>query len=98
MTSSGPGSGGASSNDAAAGVRRCGEKFTDQRWEEITTQADQDPAQWLPPAADARCRWAAEWVSTKLRWSLAADDAEVAALRVLADACPQQTAEYEPVP
>ncbi|GAB2768988.1 HNH endonuclease family protein [Streptomyces bullii] len=62
------------------------------------SKVDQDPAQWLPPAADAHCRYAAEWVSTKLRWSLAADDAEVAALRELADACPQQTVEYELAP
>ncbi|MGK5696969.1 HNH endonuclease family protein [Streptomyces sp. URMC 128] len=62
------------------------------------SKADQDPAQWLPPAADAHCRYAAEWVSTKLRWSLAADNAEVAALRELADACPQQTVEYELAP
>jgi hypothetical protein len=39
------------------------------------SKADQDPAQWLPPAADAHCRYAAEWVGTKLRWSLTTDEA-----------------------
>ncbi|MER6847028.1 HNH endonuclease family protein [Streptomyces flaveolus] len=60
------------------------------------SKADQDPAQWLPPAAEAHCRYIAEWVATKLRWSLAADEAEVAALRVTAAACPDQNVTYEP--
>ncbi|GAA2616310.1 HNH endonuclease family protein [Streptomyces roseoviolaceus] len=62
------------------------------------SKADQDPAQWLPPAADAHCRYAAEWVGTKLRWSLTSDEAELAALRGVADACPSQTVEYELAP
>ncbi|CAM5559559.1 HNH endonuclease family protein [Streptomyces purpurascens] len=62
------------------------------------SKSDQDPAQWLPPAADAHCRYAAEWVSTKLRWSLTTDEAELAALRELADACPLQTVTYELAP
>ncbi|MEH0524810.1 HNH endonuclease family protein [Streptomyces stelliscabiei] len=60
------------------------------------SKADQDPAQWLPPAADAHCRYAAEWVATKLRWSLTADEAELAALHELADGCPSQNVAYEP--
>ncbi|MFJ8546348.1 HNH endonuclease family protein [Streptomyces sp. NPDC093586] len=60
------------------------------------SKADQDPAQWLPPAAGVHCRYAAEWVGTKLRWSLAADEAEVAALREVAAGCPDQTVTYEP--
>ncbi|MEU1918344.1 HNH endonuclease family protein [Streptomyces massasporeus] len=62
------------------------------------SKSDQDPAQWLPPAADAHCRYAAEWVATKLRWDLAADEGELAALGELADVCPGQTVEYEVVP
>jgi hypothetical protein len=62
------------------------------------SKADQDPAQWLPTAADAHCRYAAEWVATKLRWSLTADEPELAALRVLAGDCPLQSVEYEPAP
>ncbi|MCG8969110.1 HNH endonuclease family protein [Streptomyces sp. CL12-4] len=60
------------------------------------SKADQDPAQWLPPAAEAHCRYIAEWVGTKLRWSLAADDTEVAALAEVAAACPDQNVTYEP--
>ncbi|MGA5799271.1 HNH endonuclease family protein [Streptomyces cellulosae] len=60
------------------------------------SKADQDPAQWLPPAAEVHCRYAAEWVATKLRWSLAADETEVAALRETAADCPDQTVTYEP--
>ncbi|MGV4891417.1 HNH endonuclease family protein [Streptomyces viridosporus] len=62
------------------------------------SKADQDPAQWLPPAADVHCRYAAEWVATKLRWHLAVDTTERAALHGLANACPDQTVSYEPVP
>ncbi|WP_189908764.1 HNH endonuclease family protein [Streptomyces capillispiralis] len=60
------------------------------------SKADQDPAQWLPPAAGAHCRYAAEWAGTKLRWALTADTAELAALSDLAAACPDQTVTYEP--
>ncbi|MFF4985463.1 HNH endonuclease family protein [Streptomyces sp. NPDC001046] len=62
------------------------------------SKADQDPAQWLPPQAGVHCRYAGEWVATKLRWNLTADETEVAALRALADACPQQNVAYEPAP
>ncbi|MDU0299582.1 HNH endonuclease family protein [Streptomyces sp. PAL114] len=60
------------------------------------SKSDQDPAQWLPPAAGAHCRYAAEWAGTKLRWSLAADESEVAALRETAADCPDQTVTYVP--
>jgi hypothetical protein len=61
------------------------------------SKADQDPAQWLPPAAGVRCRYVAEWVGTKLRWALSADETEVAALAEVAAGCPEQTVTYEPV-
>ncbi|MGW0079415.1 HNH endonuclease family protein [Streptomyces cellulosae] len=60
------------------------------------SKSDQDPAEWLPPAAGAHCRYVAEWVGTKLRWSLAADETEVAALEETAADCPDQTVTYEP--
>ncbi|MFC9117655.1 HNH endonuclease family protein [Streptomyces sp. NPDC057092] len=60
------------------------------------SKSDQDPAQWLPPAAGAHCRYVAEWVATKLRWSLTADEAEVAALAEKAAGCPDQSVTYEP--
>ncbi|MFF2852720.1 HNH endonuclease family protein [Streptomyces sp. NPDC058001] len=62
------------------------------------SKADQDPAEWLPPLADARCTYTADWVATKLRWSLSVDDRERAALVQLADGCGQQDVEYEPAP
>ncbi|MEU3901788.1 HNH endonuclease family protein [Streptomyces sp. NPDC045251] len=60
------------------------------------SKADQDPSTWLPPAADVHCRYVAEWVGTKLRWALSADEAEVAALRETAAGCPDQSVTYEP--
>ncbi|MFH8701885.1 HNH endonuclease family protein [Streptomyces chartreusis] len=62
------------------------------------SKADQDPAQWMPPAADVHCRYVGEWVGTKLRWGLAVDDVELAALEGAAADCPETTVTYEPVP
>ncbi|MFD5940312.1 HNH endonuclease family protein [Streptomyces griseus] len=60
------------------------------------SKSDQDPSTWLPPLADARCTYATDWVSTKLRWGLSVDEAEADALAVLAEGCGQETVEYEP--
>ncbi len=60
------------------------------------SKADQDPAQWLPPLADARCTYATDWVATKLRWNLTVDQAEADALAVLAEGCGQETVEFQP--
>jgi hypothetical protein len=60
------------------------------------SKSDQDSAEWLPPAAEVHCRYVAEWVATKLRWSLTADEAEVAALRETAAGCPDQSVTFEP--
>ncbi|MFE9018142.1 HNH endonuclease family protein [Streptomyces sp. NPDC007808] len=62
------------------------------------SKADQDPAEWLPPAPAAHCRYLAEWVGTKLRWSLAADESELTALDEVAATCPGQTVTYDPAP
>lgn len=48
-------------------------------------KSDQDPSHWMPPSSGAQCRYAGEWVSTKLRWLLTADDRELEALKVYAD-------------
>lgn len=61
------------------------------------SKADQDPSTWLPPLVDARCTYAADWVTTKLRWGLTVDAPEVDALVELADGCGQQPVVYEPV-
>ncbi|MFI2214904.1 HNH endonuclease family protein [Streptomyces sp. NPDC020141] len=50
-------------------------------------KSDQDPADWLPPAADALCRYLSEWTATKLRWGLAADQAERDRLLSLSTGC-----------
>lgn len=61
-------------------------------------KADGDPAEWLPPLADAYCTYAADWTATKLRWSLSVDRAEAAALRELAEGCGRQQVEYTAAP
>ncbi|MET7411934.1 HNH endonuclease family protein [Streptomyces rubiginosohelvolus] len=60
-------------------------------------KSDQDPADWMPPSPDAQCRYVAEWVSTKLRWQLTADDHELETLKVYADGpCEDTIVRYEP--
>ncbi len=61
-------------------------------------KADQDPAEWLPPAPDALCRYGAEWTATKLRWGLAVDDAERERLRDIAAGCGGTDVEFNPAP
>ncbi|WP_323377122.1 HNH endonuclease family protein [Streptomyces smaragdinus] len=60
------------------------------------SKSDQDPAEWLPPAPEAVCRYATEWTATKLRWGLTIDTAEQIALQALAVSCPTSTVVYEP--
>ncbi|MEE1754253.1 HNH endonuclease family protein [Streptomyces sp. SP18CS02] len=62
------------------------------------SKADQDPAEWLPPAATARCQYLAEWTQTKLRWGLTLDTAERDALTALSTGCPDTTVTYETAP
>ncbi|MFF9025657.1 HNH endonuclease family protein [Streptomyces eurythermus] len=50
-------------------------------------KADQDPAEWMPSAASATCRYIADWVTVKTRWGLTADPAEHAALQKTAARC-----------
>ncbi|MFI1436704.1 HNH endonuclease family protein [Streptomyces lydicus] len=58
-------------------------------------KADQDPADWMPPATDARCTYLSDWVGTKLRWSLTVDRRERDTLRDLAASCHNTDVEYE---
>jgi len=60
------------------------------------SKSDQDPATWMPPAADATCRYTADWISVKLTWGLTIDPAERTALTTLADNCPDQSIDYTP--
>lgn len=40
------------------------------------SKSDRDPADWLPPRAEAKCPYLADWVAVKARWGLAVDSAE----------------------
>ncbi|MFH8573043.1 HNH endonuclease family protein [Streptomyces sp. NPDC017993] len=60
------------------------------------TKGDKDPAEWMPPAKDATCVYLADWVGTKLRWSLTVDSDERSKLRELASACAETAVDYEP--
>lgn len=51
-------------------------------------KGDSDPAEWLPPGAELRCRYAAAWINQKAAWDLAVDPAEHQALTNILDACP----------
>ncbi|MFD9356406.1 HNH endonuclease family protein [Streptomyces sp. NPDC060031] len=62
------------------------------------SKADQDPAEWLPPSADALCRYGAEWTATKLRWGLAVDELERDRLLELAAGCGGTDVEFTPAP
>ncbi|MFD3998855.1 hypothetical protein [Streptomyces sp. NPDC058583] len=41
----------------------------------------------MPPLPDAHCWYVSEWVATKLRWGLVADQGEANAPKVYAEAC-----------
>lgn len=53
------------------------------------SKSDQDPAEWLPTYD--RCRYVAEWVAVKIRWSLTADSAERSVLTAYASSCSART-------
>jgi hypothetical protein len=50
-------------------------------------KSDLDPADWLPPRAADRCGFLADWVATKVRWSLSVDQREHDAIAGLASDC-----------
>ncbi|KDN85609.1 hypothetical protein KCH_26260 [Kitasatospora cheerisanensis KCTC 2395] len=51
------------------------------------SKADRDPAQWMPPAASATCRYIADWVTVKTRWGLSVDLTEHTAVQRIAAGC-----------
>ncbi|MEU0309116.1 GmrSD restriction endonuclease domain-containing protein [Streptomyces cyaneofuscatus] len=60
-------------------------------------KADQDPTDWMPPSPEAQCRYVGEWVATKLRWQLTADDRELETLKAYADGpCEDTMVRYTP--
>ena len=46
-----------------------------------------DPADWLPPRTQYRCRYTADWVAVKARWELSVDRREQAALELVFGSC-----------
>lgn len=60
------------------------------------SKSDQDPAEWLPRTVEVCCRYVGEWAGTKLRWTLSADEAEVAVLREVVVGRPDQAVTHEP--
>ena len=61
------------------------------------SKAEQDPSTWMPPRAEARCQYIAEWTAVKTRWGLTVDPAELDALREHAVGC-QEVIDVEPAP
>ena len=59
------------------------------------SKADKDPAEWMPPADRAACRYVTEWVVVKTRWALAVDDQERAALDRLAGGCTDEVVDVD---
>ncbi|MET8021181.1 HNH endonuclease family protein [Streptomyces decoyicus] len=62
------------------------------------TKGDKDPAEWMPPAKDATCMYATDWVTAKLRWKLTTDHAEAKALDRIAANCLDSRVKYTPAP
>ena len=54
-------------------------------------KGDRDPAEWMPSAASATCRYVAEWTAVKIRWRLTVDSAEKSALTGIAAGCTNVT-------
>ncbi|HEV7654086.1 MAG TPA: HNH endonuclease family protein [Mycobacteriales bacterium] len=55
------------------------------------SKGDRDPAEWMPSATSATCRYVAEWVAVKIRWRLTVDSAEKSALTGFAAGCTNVT-------
>ncbi len=51
------------------------------------SKVDRDPAEWMPPAVAAPCRYITDWVVVKVRWGLSADGREHAAIQRIAAGC-----------
>ncbi|MFI2010065.1 HNH endonuclease family protein [Streptomyces jumonjinensis] len=62
------------------------------------SKSDQDPAEWLPPAESALCRYVSEWTATKLRWDLTVDENEQDRLFLVAAGCTGTTVTWETAP
>lgn len=54
------------------------------------SKADKDPAEWLPPYEPYHCQYLTDWIATKLRWQLTADEMERDTLTRATTNCPNQ--------
>ena len=52
------------------------------------SKSDRDPADWIPANSSYRCTYAVTWIQVKYRWSLSADQRELAALQSMLALCP----------
>ncbi|SOD66936.1 Protein of unknown function [Streptomyces zhaozhouensis] len=59
------------------------------------SKGDKDPAEWLPPADSATCRYVTDWVTIKTRWDLAIDNTELTAINETAAGCEDQAVTVE---
>ena len=50
-------------------------------------KGDQGPEDWLPPETGYRCRYVADWVAVKARWSLSMDERERVTVGNILQAC-----------
>nr|WP_211262924.1 HNH endonuclease family protein [Rubellimicrobium mesophilum] len=53
------------------------------------SKGDQGPEDWLPPEVSYRCRYVADWVAVKVRWSLSMDERERVTVGNILRACAQ---------
>ena len=61
------------------------------------SKGEQDPSQWLPPAADVHCQYVATWLQVKVRWSLAVDQSERSAIERVLSGCDESSLAAVPV-
>ena len=54
------------------------------------SKSDQDPAEWLPSEDAFLCEYVADWVAVKVRWDLATDPGERAAIEDVLAGCPAE--------
>lgn len=51
------------------------------------SKGDRDPSEWRPPDPGHWCGYVTDWLAVKLRWDLAVDPIEFAAVQYLVDTC-----------
>lgn len=80
-------------NDLGVGYALIGVSASTNR-----SKADQDPAEWMPPAGSYACTYIADWIAVKVRWSLTINYTEFTTLYRYASDCPPFPGEVTPLP